>query len=1066
MIKLNKGKKMDDKCLNINSKVPFTTEDMKIDDSSYKTLMSEQIFIDIDESEKILKIYSLAKISLGKIIPILNDIGVEAVSDISYFIEHEETKVYVNKFYISVENLKKLTKSKLHLIDIVTKILRGDIEKSTKLFKLIYLENFSYREIEFIEALIRYQSQLLSISSFDRDVVLDTFIKHHEILKLFKNYFISKFDPDIKGCRDKCIDDLSLELDALIKSVENTNEDKILKRIHEILINIVRTNYFLFKESISFKVLTGNLSGLSGVQPKIEAFVYHRDLSGVHLRMGKVSRGGLRWSSRPEDFRDEIKSLMIAQEGKNSIIVPRGAKGGFVIYKEKITQEEFKRYYQIFINSIADLVDNQVDEKIIRHKKTLAYDGDDSYFVVAADKGTARMSDVANDVSIKREYWLKDAFASGGSNGYSHKDLGITAKGSVRSTERFFIEKGINFYEKPITVVGIGSMAGDVFGNGTLLSDKFKLVGAISSREIFIDPNPDPEVSFNERKRLFEIGGKWRDYDKKKISKGGGVFLRNQREVTLTEEMKKLLKTSKKVLSAEEIGNKLLKAKVDLIFNGGVGTYFKSSDESNIEVGDKQNEALRVDANEIKAYAVCEGGNLGFTQRARIEYAKAGGKINLDSIDNSAGVDISDHEVNIKIVLNSLLEKNVISEDERVDILRGLTENVMNSVLWTNYLQSLSISLDEVRSKENYDTFINVLNVLENNSDFRRSYHYIPKNTNFAQTLNSDNRVVRPVLSTLLSYSKHFLTNIIFESYLSDSPFTEEYLFKYFPKSFGSIYDGHIKAHPLRREIVSTMIANKIINNCGSSFICDFEELGVENFILKIKSYLIVNQLFGLADIRHEIYRDDYNIDVKKQYKLLLEIEKAVEFSVDWMLKHLRKKQIDSKLVLDYKASLKQLIDGFDNSRIKTIVGNEKIDRFFSLIDYLKFTVAAIDIEEKSVYSFEDVAKLFYIVIDELNIIYVMNTLNQIETSNEWEVKLKEGLLEMVNMVVTSIVKRVLDFKRSTESIDDSFKNYITESRLNITPNIALLDKLKKDSDINLIKISAAITSLYANIES
>ncbi len=1051
-------------CLDkFNSKVPFSEEDMRIEEGEYLKLKENSILLDIKEDEQIIKIYSLNRISLSKIIPVVNDIGIEVVSDISYFITHKDDKIYANKFSINVEDIKKLKSSKENIIDIIVKTLTGNIEKSSRLFKLIYLQNLSHREVNFIDALINYQAQLLSVSSFDRDVIIETFTKHNNIVKEFVVYFLNKFDPTLKN-RTK-VKSCAEKIELLMKEVENINEDKVLKRISEIVLNIVRTNYFLNKDDISLKIMTNNLTGLRGVQPRIEAFVYHKDLNGVHLRMSKVARGGLRWSERYEDFRDEIKSLMSTQEGKNSIIVPGGAKGGFVIYKEKVTKDEFKKYYSIFINSILDLADNKINNEIVRDEKIIAYDGDDPYFVVAADKGTAQMSDVANEISISRNFWLKDAFASGGSKGYSHKDLGITAKGSIKATERFFIEKGVNIYETPISVVGIGSMRGDVFGNGILLSDKFKLVATVSSREIFIDPNPDPEISYKERTRLFEISGNWSEYDKKKISKGGGVFKRSSKEITITEEVRKLFKISKKVLSGEELGNRILKAKVDLIFNGGVGTYFKASDENNIEVGDKQNEALRVDATEIKAYAVCEGGNLGFTQKARNEYAKNGGKINLDSIDNSAGVDISDHEVNLKIVLNSLVEKGVINEEERVEVLKSLTESVMNSVLWTNYLQSLTVSLDEIRSKDAIEPFLKALSVLENHLDFRRVDFAIPKNADFAQALSSHDEVVRPILSTMISYSKHFLTSIIFKSELSNSPFTEEYLFKYFPKAFGSIYDTHIKSHPLRREIISMMIANKIINNCGSKFIADYDEIGEDNFILKIKSYLIVNQLFGLTDIRYKIYRDDFIIDTKKQYKLLREVEKSIYFSINWMLKHLRKKQIDSKLIMDYRESLKILINSFDESRIKKVTGDEQLDRFFSLIDYLKFTVAAIDIEEKSVYSFEDVAKLFYIVIDRLNVIYIMNTLNSLHLGNEWEEQLQLSLLDILNSVVVDIVNGVLEFKRIHESIEHSFDNYINENKIDIKEYNSSLDKIKKEGDVSLIKLASTITSLHSIID-
>jgi glutamate dehydrogenase len=666
---------------------------------------------------------------------------------------------------------------------------------------------------------------------------------------------------------------------------------------------------------------------------------------------------------------------MITQEAKNSIIVPKGAKGGFVIDKEDVSKEEFETFYTRFINALLDVVDNQKNGKVVRDSKAVIYDGDDPYFVVAADRGTSSMSDKANEISLSRTFWLKDAFASGSSNGYHHKKLGVTAKGALKASQRFFIEKGIDFYKEPITIVGVGSMNGDVFGNGMLESEEFKLVGAISSDEIFIDPEPDVKVAFSERKRLFGLKrGKWSLYDEKKISKGGGVFKRASKSITLTPEIKKLIKSRKNTLNGEELAKELLKLKVDMLYFGGIGTYVKSTNESNITLGDKENEFVRIDADEIGAKIVCEGANLALTMLARMEYSLNGGKINLDSIDNSAGVDTSDHEVNLKILLNVLVDKNILCEDGKNSTLAGITDNVVGSVMWTNYLQSLSISLDGMRSLKNMDSFKRSLTVLEKNLDvFKRNYFNIPRDRDFYEVIDSDGKLIRPVIATMTLYAKILLQNLLCScSMYEEDSFFDRYLFKYFPKSLIAIYEDEIREHPLKKEITSMIISNKIINNAGATFIEDLEILGNERFLLKIKAYLATNQLYDANDIRFDIYRSDYEIKVSQQYKMLLKIEEEIDYNVQWMLKSLKKEEIDFGSILEYKVSIKDVISKLDVPEITIIFDREDINEFFTNLNFLKFSSTIIKIKQVSKADFKDVSMLFYALLQKFEIPFLM----------------------------------------------------------------------------------------------
>ncbi|MCF6200922.1 MAG: NAD-glutamate dehydrogenase, partial [Hydrogenimonas sp.] len=697
--------------------------------------------------------------------------------------------------------------------------------------------------------------------------------------------------------------------------------------------------------------------------------------------------------------------------------------------KNRLTKERFAHFYELYIDALLDMVDNFEDGRTVTPKGVLRYDDDDTYFVVAADKGTAHMSDRANEIALRRGFWMGDAFASGGSRGYSHKELGVTAKGAIRSVERYFIEKGLNIYETPVTVVGIGSMNGDVFGNGMLLSHKFKLLAAVSHSEIFIDPNPDPELSYKERKRLFEASpkGGWSSYDKSKISRGGGVFRRDEKEIRLSSQIRKLLKTTRKSMSAEELLQAVLRIKADLLFNGGVGTYVKASWESNLDVGDKANENVRIDASELRVSAVCEGGNLGFTLPARIEYAKNGGFINLDAIDNSAGVNTSDYEVNLKITLGSLAKKGQIDETGRTEALQKQAQMVMNLVLWTNYHQSLAISLDHIRSRNDIVPFLQAISVLEREvPTFGRKEFYIPKDEKIDRILDENGGIVRPILGTLLSYSKIFLKHLLLESQFLDEAFAQEYLLKYFPKSFAAIYEDEILSHPLKREISATVIANRIINNAGITFISDFTQLGSERMVLKVKSYLICNQLFGCNDIRYEIFRHDYEIEAKREYDLLFEIENTISFSVSWMMRHLSADQIDAEVFLRYRSYIVSFIQKAPEDSLKIVVkGQEKINRFFHHLPYLKFAISAIILHEKDHRPFTETAELMHSVIKRLHINEILEALENYRPKNKKEHTIKRQLGEFVEFSVISLSEKVMNYRRKEESVEEALENYL-----------------------------------------
>jgi glutamate dehydrogenase len=1043
-------------------------DDLKITAALFEQLRKEEIVTKIFLSAKgvSIKVYSTKVLYLSSIAPVLHDFGFLIIDEITYTLPKDKTTVHINHFNLDIHDVKKIESAKENIEEIISLALLGKHFDKCQLYSLVYLENLSLRQIQLMRALIEYLNQ--AVLSFNTSAIILTLNRHHHITRLFVDYFLTRFDPALKQ-REIKIKAISQAIDEEIKSIPNILEDKILKLTFTLLESLLRTNYFLDHEAIALKIHTELFSEhLKGIQPKLEIFVYHSEYSGMHLRMSKISRGGLRWSERHEDYRTEIKSLMITQEGKNSIIVPDGAKGGFVIRKEKseITKEYFEQIYTAFINNLLDMVDNVIDNKVVKHDNILAYDEDDTYFVVAADKGTANMSDVANSISIKRNFWLKDAFASGGSKGFGHKELGITAKGSLISSQRFFIEKGVDFYKEPISLVGIGSMNGDVFGNGLLESKAFRLLSAISHQEIFVDPDPIPITAYEERQRLFlSKDGSWSAYDRSLISKGGGVFYRADKSIELSSEIQKMVGTVRKSLSGEELAKKLLCMKVDMLFNGGVGTYVKSSDESDLDIGDKQNESVRCDANELKAFCICEGGNLGLTQRARIEYAKGGGRINIDGIDNSAGVNISDHEVNLKILLNTIQAKGLFSEEEKSKTLCSLTEQVAKLVLWDNYNQSLALSRDERLSRTYLKDFIAALRILEQNLPaFKRKDFQIPKDENIHEVINKENSIVRPVLASMLSYAKIFVKDILIKSTLIDESFALGYLYKYFPKSFVGIYEHEISQHPLKRELIATALADKVINYQGVSFISDFEQIGEEKFVNKIKSYLICNQLFGTNDIRYEVFRQDFIMPSTQQYALLFEMEHALNFSVKWMIKYLIRDQIDANHILENKDALFAMLDKINGLKHPEIIpGNESFNNFFAHIEYLRFAVTAISIKESTHHNFNDVAALFYRIVSEFKIIELLSALDATVITLESDRVLKQQLLFFIDFIVVHYTHKVLSFQRIDENPEDAFNSFISNENEAFKVTRNQLEAFENYETIGLNEITITINQLMAS---
>ncbi|ACM92763.1 NAD-glutamate dehydrogenase family protein [Nautilia profundicola AmH] len=978
-----------------------------ISKEDYEIPNFNEVYLSFDKNTQTFHIYSKNKLPITTISNLLQNFNISILDSVSFI----NKNTYVYKIKTDIQHIDTFLKHEKIFLEILEKALLNKIYTLCKLYYMAW-EGLTLREISLLRAIIKYQNQLFY--EFNENLIISALLNNSKLTKMIIEYFKQKFSTK----------DLSLEekIEKEIKNISNLNEDKIFRVLFTIVKNTVRTNYFLNKETISFKVLTQNFKNiLFGMQPNIESYVYHNDFNGIHLRMSKISRGGLRWSDRPHDFRDEIKDLMITQEAKNALIIPEGAKGGFVIFKNNISKKDFKKYYSLFIDALLDLID-------VGDVELVKYDENDFYFVVAADKGTSSMSDVANEIAIKRGYFLKDAFASGGSTGYSHKELGITAKGAIHTTNRFFIERGQNIYTDKLSVVGVGSMRGDVFGNGMLLNKNFLLLGAISHSEIFIDPNPDPKIAYEERKRLFENSLSWKDYDKSKISKGGGVFKRDEKSITLSPEIKELLNTKEESLSAEELAKRLLRLKVDLLYFGGIGTYVKSSEEQNLHISDKQNANIRVNANEINAFAICEGANLALTMQGRYEYALKGGKINLDAIDNSAGVNISDYEVNLKIILNSLIDKNKLTENEKIKILKEIQNDVIDKVLQNNFEHALLLSLDEKKIYK--EKLIKVLEILEKNTDyFKRKNYNMPKNSEI-ETLYQNTHVIRPALAIVMLYSKIFLKKYILESNVLDSNYYDKFLKEYFPESFFNKFEHEIFSHPLKKEIIATQIANKIINAHGIGFISDYHE---KSFKYKIESYLIMNELINADVLRKEIIQNVN--DVNKQYDLLIDVEQTIKFAVKWMVKSLENSNIKPLLFITYKDDLRKLINQ-----------QNELEIYEKWKDFYKFLPAMFMIKHEYNLDLKTILNLFKLIITKFKINTILKTIKSIKPKNRLDKNLKEEVERLIEYFVITFAKEVInssDF--NAKNLKRSFDNYIKRKNDEYEDIIEEIKKIKKE---------------------
>ncbi len=852
-----------------------------------------KVVVEDEEQFSIIKIYSLFEWKLSDAVPVLENFYLTIWDEKPFKLSLPAGEVFIHCYRVlTKDNVKIPEEDRERLSEAVSAVIEKKVE-SDPLNSLVLKAGFDWKAVDVLRTYRNYIRQIRPSIAFS--TAYSSFRTYPHITRLLWEYFDTKFNPDLGLSleeRQERLKEIEERFYSSLSEVSSLAEDKVFRAYFNAIESTIRTNFYRtdkVSHYISIKIDCSRIIEMPLPRPMYEVYVHEYGMEGVHLRGGKVARGGIRWSDRPDDFRTEILGLMKTQIVKNSIIVPTGAKGGFIIKMRyyhvedrKQLEELVREKYTFLIRGMLDVTDNIVDGRVVRPPRVICYDDEDPYLVVAADKGTARLSDVANSIAREYGFWLDDAFASGGSTGYDHKKMGVTAKGAWVCVKRHFMEMGINPERDVITVVGIGDMSGDVFGNGMLLSRSIKLVAAFNHRVIFIDPDPDPEVSYQERLRLFREAKDWDHYNPKLISKGGGVYRRDAKSIKLSTEARKVLGTDKEEVSGEELIKIILRAPVDLLWNGGIGTYVKASYETNAEVGDPPNDNVRVNANELRVKVVGEGGNLGFTQKARVEYALNGGKIHMDALDNSGGVDTSDHEVNLKILLSLPMKEGKLSFEERNNLIFDIADEVLASVLRNNYTQSLSVSLDTIRSRKDITPFVYTIETLIRDGFIDTREVFLPSVDELMQRFDRGIGLLKPELALLIGLQKRWLKEKLRGSSLLKAEYLQEFLYEYFPDTVRERFGEYINRHPLRDEIVLTCVVNSIVDNAGISFYHKvYKDHGAEPEETTA-SYIMMEGVLNAKALRKRIFELDFKVPAEAQYKALLDIEDAIEQLVKW----------------------------------------------------------------------------------------------------------------------------------------------------------------------------------------
>jgi glutamate dehydrogenase len=911
---------------------------------------------------------------------------------------------------------------------------------------------------------------------FSQGYIAQVLVNNAPIARALADLFVARFNPQsTAAARRSALARLDRRIRSALEEVTRSDEDRILRALWSALSATVRTNAYQtgregqLKEYLSFKIESQQLRELPLPKPLFEIFVFSPRMEGVHLRMGYVARGGIRWSDRREDFRTEVLGLMKAQQVKNTVIVPVGAKGGFVVKRlpgeREAQQAEVIACYQTLIRGLLDITDNIVDDKIVAPANVVRHDKDDAYLVVAADKGTATFSDIANAISTEYGFWLGDAFASGGSAGYDHKKMAITARGAWECVKRHFREIGVDIQNQNFSVTGIGDMAGDVFGNGMLQSPHIRLIAAFNHLHIFIDPQPDPERSFAERERLFKMPrSSWEDYSRDAISKGGGVYSRSAKSLTLSREAQVLLELPAQV-TPNEVIKAILKAHVDLFWNGGIGTYVKAGFESHSDVGDRSNDAVRIDARELNCKVIGEGGNLGVSQLGRIEFARRGGRLNTDFIDNSAGVNCSDVEVNLKILLNGAVRAKEITRAARDRLLVQMTSEVANLVLRNNYLQGQAISTSEFQAKERLSESAYVIRALERSGDLNRSLEFLPTDEEIAERRKAGEGLTRPELAITLSYGKIWLYRALIHSNVPEDPYLSTELARYFPTPVQKRFALRLKRHRLRREIIATAITNSLINRMGPVFpVRAQDDTGADPAAIA-RAYSIAREVFAARYIWTQIEALDNRIPAAVQYTAMAKTTRLLRHMTYWLLENRREDLDIERGVLRYADKVGQLFHKLtdvlgvtEQARLSTLrsqlIEQHVPEDLAARIASLEVLHCALDLAEVAMTAHLDIgyaAKAYFDLGERIGLTWIKEQIESLAPDGHWQAvargTLRDNLYELQRKITGAVLackgrdagSRVDQWIARHAVPVDALKRIVVDLRTGTPPDFATL---------------------------
>lgn len=1029
-------------------------------------------------------------LSLSDVMPILKNLGLRVESEHPYGVKRKDGRnIWVHEFRLTYSLPTEIDFNKVTPVfqESFLRIWRGDAE-SDPFNRLIIGAHLGWRDIAMLRAYARYMKQIQF--NFSGKYIADTLSNHLPLTEKIVEFFNLRFDPDC-GFSDEQRAERESELEKSIlealDQVENLGEDRIIRHYLAVISATLRTNYFQktedqqLKNYFSFKLSPQAIPDVPMPVPMFEIFVYSPRVEGVHLRGGKVARGGLRWSDRLEDFRTEVLGLVKAQQVKNAVIVPMGAKGGFVCKKPPVdggreaVQEEGIACYKTFIQALLDVTDNLLDGAVVPPVGVVRKDDDDTYLVVAADKGTATFSDIANELSIKSGHWLGDAFASGGSAGYDHKKMGITAKGAWVSVQRHFRELGVNVQETDFTVVGVGDMGGDVFGNGMLLSQHIQLVCAFNHLHIFIDPNPDSAATFVERQRLFELPrSSWDDYNRELISKGGGIFKRSSKSISISPEMQKRFNISAFSLTPTELITAVLKAPVDLMWNGGIGTYVKSSKESHADVGDKANDVLRVDACDLQCKVIGEGGNLGITQLARVEFALHGGLSNTDFIDNAAGVDCSDHEVNIKILLNEIVANDEMTVTQRNTLLEAMTDSVSELVLENNYRQTQAISLAEREAFIRSGEYRRLIQAMESSGKLNRELEFIPDDDVLLERRASDKSLTRPELSVLISYVKSQMKEELVDTTVPDDPYMLTAIETAFPPRLREEFNDLIHDHRLRREIISTQLANDMVNHMGITYVDRIAQSTGTGSNDIVRAYVAARDVFDMPALWQQIEALDYQVSAEVQMELMSELMRLVRRASRWFIRNRRGEINPAQEIENFRAPIRELRD-----RMPEIIrGEMKEARYQACQDYIAKGVpeelATRVASVRELYPFlgiieaaktmqapaNKMAELSFSLAEQLELDWFAKQLTDLKIENYWQAMARESYRDDLEWQLRTLTEGAMRHICDKGDIESCIERWLEQQHVLVNRWRVMLAELHAAESHEFAMYSVAIREL------